>query len=100
MAWAPSETARARKHIAEIRTQKFCIGRKERNPLTKDLHHAVNALSRELYTKDAHFLMELIQVYDYIYHDIIYLRILVRIPVNMLQQYMNYEIICHPECGR
>ncbi|ERN06243.1 uncharacterized protein LOC18434435 [Amborella trichopoda] len=47
-------------HIEEIRTKKFSIGR-EPNPLTEDLHHAVRNLSAELYSKDIHFLMELIQ---------------------------------------
>lgn len=48
-------------HIAEIRTKKFSIGKKVPNPLTLDLHHAVSSLSAELYQKDIHFLMELIQ---------------------------------------
>lgn len=52
----------AKRHIEEIRTRKFFIGKKEINPLTQDLHHAVISLSAELYTKDVHFLMELIQV--------------------------------------
>ena len=50
-----------REHIEEIRRNKFSIGGEE-NPLTEDLHHAVRHLSAELYTKDVHFLMELIQV--------------------------------------
>ncbi|KAH9292818.1 hypothetical protein KI387_041993, partial [Taxus chinensis] len=49
-----------REHIEEIRRVKFSIGGEE-NPLTEDLHHAVKHLSAELYTKDVHFLMELIQ---------------------------------------
>lgn len=53
--------ATPRKHIEEIRRNKFSIGGEE-NPLTEDLHHAVRNLSAELYTKDVHFLMELIQV--------------------------------------
>ncbi|KAI5354274.1 hypothetical protein L3X38_007169 [Prunus dulcis] len=44
-----------------LRTKKFSIGKKEPNPLTLDLHHAVTSLSAELYQKDIHFLMELIQ---------------------------------------
>ncbi|XP_059067210.1 protein NO VEIN-like [Cryptomeria japonica] len=52
--------ATPREHIEEIRRDKFSIGGKE-NPLTEDLHHAVKHLSAELYTKDVHFLMELIQ---------------------------------------
>ncbi|XP_059444849.1 uncharacterized protein LOC132176607 isoform X3 [Corylus avellana] len=50
----------AREHIEEIRKEKFSIGGKE-NPLTEDLHQAVKNLSAELYAKDVHFLMELIQ---------------------------------------
>ncbi|KAF4379461.1 hypothetical protein G4B88_024446 [Cannabis sativa] len=51
----------AKFHIEEIRSKKFSIGKKDSNPLTQDLHHAVTSLSAELYTKDVHFLMELIQ---------------------------------------
>ncbi|WCJ20290.1 DNA binding ATP binding [Euphorbia peplus] len=51
----------AERHISEIRTQKFSIGKKNPNPLNLDLHHAVTGLSAELYTKDVHFIMELIQ---------------------------------------
>ncbi|XP_045787926.1 uncharacterized protein LOC123883230 [Trifolium pratense] len=50
-----------RKHIEEIRRKKFSIGGKRANPLTEDLHQAVKNLSAELYTRDVHFLMELIQ---------------------------------------
>lgn len=50
-------------HIEEIRTKKFNIGG-EPDPKNEDLHHAVNYLSAELYSKDVHFLMELIQVYN------------------------------------
>jgi hypothetical protein len=52
----------AREHIEEIRKKKFSIGGEE-NPLTEDLHQAVKNLSAELYAKDVHFLMELIQVF-------------------------------------
>ncbi|XP_065624177.1 protein NO VEIN-like [Quercus suber] len=52
--------AAAREHIEEIRRKKFSIGG-EQNPLTEDLHQAVKNLSAELYAKDVHFLMELIQ---------------------------------------
>ncbi|KAL6296081.1 hypothetical protein ACE6H2_004223 [Prunus campanulata] len=55
------ELRSAKLHIEEIRTKKFSIGKKEPNPLTLDLHHAVTSLSAELYQKDIHFLMELIQ---------------------------------------
>lgn len=51
-----------RNHIEEIRKTKFSIGGVV-NPLTEDLHQAVRNLSAELYAKDAHFLMELIQVF-------------------------------------
>ncbi|KAL3512559.1 hypothetical protein ACH5RR_025276 [Cinchona calisaya] len=47
-------------HIEEIRRKKFSIGG-DPNPLTEDLHQAVKNLSAELYAKDVHFLMELIQ---------------------------------------
>ncbi|WMV20982.1 hypothetical protein MTR67_014367 [Solanum verrucosum] len=49
-----------KEHIEEIRRSKFSIGG-EANPLTEDLHQAVKNLSAELYAKDVHFLMELIQ---------------------------------------
>ncbi|XP_059306209.1 uncharacterized protein LOC132057600 [Lycium ferocissimum] len=50
----------AKEHIEEIRRSKFSIGG-EPNQLTEDLHQAVKNLSAELYAKDVHFLMELIQ---------------------------------------
>ncbi|XP_023637923.1 uncharacterized protein LOC17887094 [Capsella rubella] len=50
----------AKQHIDRIRKTKFSIGGAE-NPLTEDLHQAVKNLSAELYAKDVHFLMELIQ---------------------------------------
>ncbi|CAN6682334.1 unnamed protein product [Malus baccata var. baccata] len=40
---------------------KYLIGKKEANPLTLDLRHAVTSLSAELHQKDIHFLVELIQ---------------------------------------
>ncbi|KAK1294470.1 hypothetical protein QJS10_CPA16g00884 [Acorus calamus] len=49
-----------KEHIEEIRRKKFSIGG-DPNMLTEDLHQAVKNLSAELYTKDVHFLMELIQ---------------------------------------
>ncbi|OMO93799.1 hypothetical protein COLO4_16668 [Corchorus olitorius] len=52
--------ATPKEHIEQIRETKFSIGG-EANPLTKDLHQAVRNLSAKLYTKDVHFLMELIQ---------------------------------------
>ncbi|KAL6570308.1 hypothetical protein OROMI_014822 [Orobanche minor] len=53
--------ATPREHVEEIRRIKFSIGAKEPNPLTEDLHQAVKNLSAELYAKDVHFLMEIIQ---------------------------------------
>ncbi|CAA3029256.1 PREDICTED: uncharacterized protein LOC107799761 [Olea europaea subsp. europaea] len=53
--------ATAREHIEKIRRNKFSIGAEETNPLTEDLHEAVKNLSAELYAKDVHFLMEIIQ---------------------------------------
>lgn len=50
-----------REHIEHIRQTKFSIGG-ELNPLTEDLHEAVKNLAGELYAKDVHFFMELVQV--------------------------------------
>ncbi|XP_013605442.1 PREDICTED: uncharacterized protein LOC106312452 isoform X3 [Brassica oleracea var. oleracea] len=55
-----AESESAKQHIDRIRRTKFSIGGDE-NPLTEDLHQAVKNLSAELYAKDVHFLMELIQ---------------------------------------
>jgi hypothetical protein len=60
-----------KKHIETIRRNKFSITGgssatsqiRWSNPLTSDLHNAVENLSAQLYAKDVHFLMELIQVY-------------------------------------
>ncbi|CAN0842933.1 Protein NO VEIN [Linum grandiflorum] len=49
-----------RQHIEELRRTRFSIGEKE-NPLASMLDQAVKYLSAELYAKDVHFLMELIQ---------------------------------------
>lgn len=57
-----SKMGTPKEHIEEIRRSKFSIGG-EANPLTEDLHQAVKNLSAELYAKDVHFLMELIQVH-------------------------------------
>ncbi|XP_077229643.1 uncharacterized protein LOC143862479 [Tasmannia lanceolata] len=57
---ATTSTSRPKEHIEEIRRVKFSIGG-EPNLLTEDLHQAVKNLSAELYAKDVHFLMELIQ---------------------------------------
>lgn len=58
--------AAAREHVERIRRERFYIGREERNPLAEDIHQAVTYLSQELYSKDLHFLMELIQVGVYL----------------------------------
>ncbi|CAA0383946.1 unnamed protein product [Arabidopsis thaliana] len=50
-----------KQHIDPIRKTKFSTGGAY-NPLTEDLHQAVQNLSAELYSKDVHFLMELIQI--------------------------------------
>ncbi|CAL9136813.1 unnamed protein product [Musa textilis] len=55
-------TTGPRDHIERIRRERYYIGREEKNPLAEDIHQAVNYLSEELYSKDVHFLMELIQV--------------------------------------
>lgn len=68
-----SASSAAMEHVAEIRRTKFSIGG-EPNPFTKDLHQAVKNLSAELYAKDVHFLMELIQVFilfDFFHFDFI-----------------------------
>lgn len=51
----------AREHVEKIRRERYYIGRGEQNPLAEDLHQAVNYLSQELYSKDVHFLMEIVQ---------------------------------------
>ncbi|KAK9117633.1 hypothetical protein Sjap_016580 [Stephania japonica] len=53
-------TMSPRDHVEEIRRLKFSIGG-EPNPVREDLHHAVKNLAGELYAKDVHFLMEIIQ---------------------------------------
>ncbi|KAJ1685581.1 hypothetical protein LUZ63_016971 [Rhynchospora breviuscula] len=60
-----------KRHIQTIRREKFSITADDSssstsqlswsNPLTADLHQAVANLSAQLYAKDVHFLMELIQ---------------------------------------
>jgi sacsin len=59
---APPPPPSPREHVERIRRERYFIGRGERNPLAEDMHQAVNYLSQELYSKDVHFLMELIQV--------------------------------------
>ena len=63
-----SSAEAARAHVERIRRERFYIGRGERNPLAEDIHQAVGYLSEELYSKDVHFLMELIQVRAHIPH--------------------------------
>uniref|UniRef100_M8AR48 Sacsin n=1 Tax=Aegilops tauschii TaxID=37682 RepID=M8AR48_AEGTA len=53
--------AAARAHMERLRRERYYIGRGEQNPLVEDMHQAVNYLSQELYSKDVHFLMELVQ---------------------------------------
>uniref|UniRef100_A0A0E0J2C0 Sacsin/Nov domain-containing protein n=1 Tax=Oryza nivara TaxID=4536 RepID=A0A0E0J2C0_ORYNI len=57
----PAAMPPPREHVERIRRERFFIGRGERNPLAEDMHQAVNYLSQEIYSKDVHFLMELIQ---------------------------------------
>ncbi|KAJ6374566.1 hypothetical protein OIU78_030134 [Salix suchowensis] len=52
--------ATPKQHIEHIRKNTFSIGG-EKNPLAPMLDQAVKYLSAELYAKDVHFLMELIQ---------------------------------------
>ncbi|KAF9668073.1 hypothetical protein SADUNF_Sadunf15G0089400 [Salix dunnii] len=52
--------ATPKQHIEHIRKTTFSIGG-EKNPLARMLDQAVKYLSAELYAKDVHFLMELIQ---------------------------------------
>ncbi|CAL4991902.1 unnamed protein product [Urochloa decumbens] len=60
---APAATSppSPREHVERIRRERYYIGRGEQNPLAEDMHQAVNYLSQELYSKDVHFLMELVQ---------------------------------------
>lgn len=53
--------ATPKQHIEHIRKTTFSIGG-EKNPLAPMLDQAVKYLSAELYAKDVHFLMELIQI--------------------------------------
>jgi sacsin len=67
--------ASPREHIEHIRKTTFSIGG-EKNPLAPMLDQAVKYLSAELYTKDVHFLMELIQVFLSFLHFFIVLVLL------------------------
>ncbi|KAJ6837125.1 uncharacterized protein M6B38_121290 [Iris pallida] len=51
----------AREHIDRMRRERYSIGKEEKNPMAEDIHQAVTYLSEELYAKDVHFLMEIIQ---------------------------------------
>ncbi|CAI0453565.1 unnamed protein product, partial [Linum tenue] len=53
--------ATPKEHIEQLRRRTFSIGEDEENPLAAMLDQAVKYLSAELYAKDVHFLMELIQ---------------------------------------
>nr|GMC76140.1 putative histidine kinase-like ATPase, C-terminal domain-containing protein [Ipomoea batatas] len=60
--------ATAKDHVEEIRRRKFKIGVESKSlkedddySVSEDIHQAVKLLSAELYSKDVHFLMELIQ---------------------------------------
>lgn len=52
-------------HIKQIRKEKYWLDdsrhKGNQNPLLKDLQQSINKLSRDLYRKDSHFLLELIQ---------------------------------------
>ena len=61
---------KARKHAENICRTKFSIGGRK-NPLMEDFHQAVKNLSAELYAKDVHYFMELIQV-SHLFSYIIY----------------------------
>lgn len=71
-------TSDPREHVEEIRRVKFSIGG-DPNPLTQDLHFAVRNLSSELYTKDVHFLLELIQLIYTCIHTQVYSHKLVHV---------------------
>ncbi|WVZ51426.1 hypothetical protein U9M48_002574 [Paspalum notatum var. saurae] len=58
---AASPLLSPREHVEMIRRERYFIGRGEQNPLAEDMHQAVIYLSQELYSKDIHFLMELVQ---------------------------------------
>ena len=62
MSSSPAPAPAPREHVERIRRERYFIGRGEQNPLAEDMHQAVNYLSQELYSKDVHFLTELVQV--------------------------------------
>ncbi|MDY0151076.1 MAG: hypothetical protein RBS43_02245 [Candidatus Cloacimonas sp.] len=55
-------------HIRRIRKDKYWLDDSDRNgeknPLLPDLQQSINTLSRDLYNKDSHFILELIQNAD------------------------------------
>ncbi|MFC2029842.1 sacsin N-terminal ATP-binding-like domain-containing protein [Chloroflexota bacterium] len=61
----PAVPETPRQHIARIRREKFGLTDDgtvaPRNPLAEDLHRAVDELSQGLYSKDIHFVLELVQ---------------------------------------
>jgi hypothetical protein len=51
------------KVVEDIRATKFGIGKDvAKNPLAQDMHESIRHLAAELYQKDLHFVMELVQV--------------------------------------
>ena len=85
----------AREHIEEIRKTKFSIGG-EQNPLTEDLHQAVKNLSAELYAKDIHFLMELIQVFHSFSLTITYIYVCFIVCYRFFLMMYGYMLVNHP----
>ena len=57
--------SKEREHIGKIRTEKFWLDEKgqlsKENPLIDDLINSIERLSESLYSKDTHFIFELIQ---------------------------------------
>ena len=53
-----------RRVVEELRANKFGIGvdGMMNNPLARDMHESIRHLAAELYQKDIHFVMELVQV--------------------------------------
>jgi hypothetical protein len=91
---SPAEAAR--EHVEKIRHERYYIGRGEQNPLSEDMHQAVNYLSQELYSKDVHFLMEIIQVKNLAFlHMISFLFLCHTHPLSLLgssTKSMVYEV--------
>ena len=89
--------AAAKEHIEEIRRTKFSIGG-DHNPLIEDLHQAVKNLSAELYAKDVHFLMELIQVSRSLFCVCIYIYIYIYIYVSVFMCMIGGNIPISDAC--